>query len=337
MTRADRGIEQVDLTTLNVRLGGLGGNPEDLGIKVSHTLFAPRLGAIYRLNDETVFRAGYGITYDPLPFSRPLRGFYPLTISENLTTSEPYLWATTLKQGLKDVAGPDLSSGNIPLPNTYDMRSPTNDVSRGRIQSWNIAVERRLAHELSVDVAYVGTHSTGNFADLDINAGTTPGCGSACQPFNLAFGRTIPLNLWGPRARTNYHALQVAVNRPFKGGLLLKGAYTLSRAKNETDDDGWAGLDYNAPSQLGRNYALAGYNRPQNLQLAFVYELPYKSTDQGNRAAHIILGDWQVNGLFSAYSGTPFTITADGAQLNMPSNNQTAQSERKLQRARQAR
>ena len=40
--------------------------------------------------------------------------------------------------------------------------------------------------------------------------------------------------------------------------------------------------------------------------------------------AHLILGDWQVNGLFSAYSGTPFTITADGAQLNMPGNAQTA-------------
>src|SRR5262249_39041483 len=30
MTRADRGIEQVDLSTLTVKLGGLGGNPEDL-------------------------------------------------------------------------------------------------------------------------------------------------------------------------------------------------------------------------------------------------------------------------------------------------------------------
>ena len=62
MTRADRGIEQIDgandlastraLTSLNVLLGGVGGVPTDLGIKVSKTLFAPRLGAIYRLNDK---------------------------------------------------------------------------------------------------------------------------------------------------------------------------------------------------------------------------------------------------------------------------------------------
>jgi hypothetical protein len=325
MTRADRGIEQVDLSTLTVRLGGLGGNPEDLGIKVSKTLFAPRLGAIYRLDDNTVFRAGYGITYNPLPFSRPLRGFYPLTISQSLAAINPFGWVTTLNQGLPNIAGPDLSSGNIPLPNSYDMRTPADDVSRGRIQSWNVAVERRIPYDLSVDVAYVGTHSTDGFADLDVNASTTPGCGSACQPFYPTFGRSIALNLWGPRTRTNYHALQVAINRPFKGGLLLKGAYTLSRARNETDDDGWAGLQWNAPSQLDRNYAPAGFDRTHVFQMAFVYELPYKSTSSGgSRAVKLILGDWQVNGLFSAYSGTPFTITANGAGLNMPGNLQTA-------------
>ena len=57
---------------------------------VSKTLFAPRLGAAYRINEKTVFRAGYGITYNPLPWSRPLRGFYPLTIgfSQNATVEQ---------------------------------------------------------------------------------------------------------------------------------------------------------------------------------------------------------------------------------------------------------
>jgi hypothetical protein len=44
---------------------------------------------------------------------------------------------------------------------------------------------------------------------------------------------------WAARTRSNYHSLQMALNRPFKNGLLLKGAYTFSKALNETDDDGW--------------------------------------------------------------------------------------------------
>ena len=80
-------------------VGGLGDNPKDLGIKVSKTLFAPRLGMIYRLDDNSVFRTGYGRTFNPLPFSRPLRGFYPLTISGSFVPIQQYGWNTTLVGG----------------------------------------------------------------------------------------------------------------------------------------------------------------------------------------------------------------------------------------------
>jgi hypothetical protein len=290
---------------------------------VSKSLFAPRLGAVYRINDETVFRTGYGITYNPLPFSRPLRGFYPLTLAADFNATDPYGFATTLEQGIPDVVGPDVSSGRIPLPNAYLMRSPMADVSRSRVHSWNVAVERRLKYDLSLDVAYVGTAKNGGFADINANASDVPGGGAASQPFFPTLGRTNDVLLWGPITKTRYHSLQVAINRPFTNGLLLKGAYTLSRAKDETDDDGWDQLTWSAPSLRSRNFALAGYDRPQIFQMAFVYELPYKTKGgSGNEAMRAVFGDWQINGIYSAVAGTPFTITASGADLNMPGGNQ---------------
>src|SRR5262249_11074591 len=74
MPRANRGIERLDLNTLDVLLGGLGGNPDDLGLTAGKNNFAPRIGMVYRMNERTVLRTGYGITYNPLPWSRPLRG-----------------------------------------------------------------------------------------------------------------------------------------------------------------------------------------------------------------------------------------------------------------------
>ena len=334
MTRANRGIERIDgandlastrqLRSLNVLLGGLGGVPKDLGIKVSSTLFAPRLGAVYRINEKSVFRTGYGITYNPLPFSRPLRGFYPLTLAADYTTADPYGWVTTLDRGIPDIVPPDLSTGRVPLPNEYLMRSPAADVSRSRIHSWNVSFERRIPYDIAIDVAYVGTAKNGGFADINANASDVPGGGAASQPFFQTLGRTNDVLLWGPITKSRYHSLQVAINRPFTKGLLLKGAYTLSRAKNETDDDGWAGLTWNAPSLRSRNYALAGYDRPHVFQMAFLYELPYKTQGAGTKGARLLLGDWQINGIYSAVSGTPFTITASGADLNMPGNPQTA-------------
>ena len=81
MSRADRGLEQLDYNTFMVKLGGLGGNSKDLGIEVDKGLIAPRVGVAYRLNDSTVLRAGVIAPFNPLPWSRPMRGFYPLTIA----------------------------------------------------------------------------------------------------------------------------------------------------------------------------------------------------------------------------------------------------------------
>ena len=214
---------------------------------MSKTLFAPRLGAIYRINDNNVFRAGYGITYNPLPFSRPLRGFFPLTLASQFNAEEPYGWATTFEEGIPDVVGPDLSSGRLDLPGSYLMRTPAGDVSRSRIHSWNVSFERRLPWDVSVDMAYVGTAKNGGFTDIDANASDVPGGGATSRPLYDIRGNSSLL-LWGPFAKSRYHSLQVAINRPFKNGLLLKGAYTLSRAKNEVDDDGWSQLTWSAPS-----------------------------------------------------------------------------------------
>jgi hypothetical protein len=326
MTRADRGIEIVDLNVTGplpeVVLGGVGGNPDDLGRKVSKGLFAPRVGLVYRINEDTVFRTGYGVTYNPLPFARPLRGFYPASIGALFQQNNTASWYGTLAQGIPAVVGPDTSSGRVQLPNTVDMRHPEEDLSRGSVQSWNVSLERRLPLDVSVDLGYVGTKGSDGFADLDINASDTPGGGNASRPLFARFGRARDLKSWGRRLETEYHALQVAINRPFRNGLLLKGAYTFSKAMNMADEDGWVGLTWNGASQIDRNWAPAGYDRPHVFQMGFVYELPWGRDSQS--AVSYLVKDWQVNGIFAAFSGVPFTVTADGGVLNMPGNQQTA-------------
>jgi hypothetical protein len=37
-----------------------------------------------------------------------------------------------------------------------------------------------------------------------------------------------------------------------------------------------------------------------------------------------VAGGWQVNGILSLYSGTPFSVTASGTSLNAPGNSQVA-------------
>ena len=121
---------------------------------------------------------------------------------------------------------------------------------------------------------------------------------------------------------TQYDSLQVALNKPFTHGFLVKGAYTLSKAMNDSDGDGATTLTFNTPSQVDRNWAVAGFDRTHNFQLGFAYQLPWQGSY--DNIAKAVLNDWQINGVFGAFSGTPFTVTASGTSLNTPSNQQTA-------------
>ena len=100
MHRADRGIERLDLDVarrlnaagqpdgeLRVLIGDRGGNPTDLGVESARNS-SRRASASPTVSVMTrSFAAGYGITYDPMPFGRPLRGFYPLTIAQQFVAT----------------------------------------------------------------------------------------------------------------------------------------------------------------------------------------------------------------------------------------------------------
>jgi hypothetical protein len=315
MSREDRGIERLDLDTYEVLLGGLGSTPDDAGIDVKKFYVAPRLGAIYRIGEKSVVRAGYGRTFNPLPWSRPMRGSFPFDIFFNQTAEQ--FGSFPIEAGIPPVPLPDLSTGRIPLPRGVLIRTPVpNDVDRATIQQMNLAFEQRLPADIAVEVALVHTRTDGGYADRNINH-SEPGLGNAGLKFFNQAG-TQQILEWGSRTKSRYRGLQVALNRPFRNGLLLKGAYTLSRSENETsnDEDGWAGLTWNHPALLGRNFALAGFDRTHVFQMGFVYELPFAKNS--NSVLGRIVQNWQVNGIGAAYSGTPFSITGSNPAVNCP-------------------
>jgi hypothetical protein len=333
MTRAGKGIERYDPLTNRVLLGGRGGQPDNVGITTSKKLFAPRAGIAYRMGEKTVIRAGYGLNYDPIPFSRPLRGFYPLTINADTVAPNSFSYASTFAAGIPPVVGPDLSSGSVVLPGNASERSPWGGLlHRGYTQTWNFTVERKLPLDLVASAGYVGAHSVHLLADRDINAGA-PGSGTAGLPY-ASYGRTVPTNMWDGYLSSSYSSLQVALNKQFSKGLLLKGAYTWSHAIDYTDDDGWASVGWNYAPVFQRNRATAGFDRNQVFQMGWVYELPLGPGKQhlNSGVASKIVGGWQFSGIEAAYTGTPFTVTAPGSSLNAPGNIQTADQIAPVQR-----
>jgi hypothetical protein len=331
MTREDRQIEMLDRQTLDVLIGGVGGNPKNMGLVAPKDGITPRVGAVYRLDEKTVIRAGYGATLDARGMSaqEAFRGdfSYPLVLNASYPPpagTSTFGWYGTLNQGIPLLVGPDLSTGRIRLPNSYGMQTAVPESThRGRTHSWNVAFERRLPLNVSADIAYVGNKLVGGLPPaegqtININNVQHIGGGDTDRPYFATFGRQLDLEIYSPFRKTEYEALQIGLTRPFTQGLLLKGHYTYSHSMALRTD-----YEVPDPAVQERNWALANGDRPHVFQMAFVYQLPWRSTG-GSSIAHLLISDWQVNGIFGAFSGSPFSVTADGTTLNTPGNTQTA-------------
>jgi hypothetical protein len=324
-TRANRGMELYDPDTNMMLIGGVGSIPEDLGVKMSRKLFAPRIGLAYRIGTKWVLRSGFGINTDPYPLARPLRTNYPILISSTTPAANTFQFVSRTEDGIPPIVFPDLGNGIIPIPPTVTLRTLDKEFKRGYVESFNVTVQRELKFGFVGQVGYVGTRGIRQQAYQELNW-AEPGAGTAGRVLNRRFGRTASTTLVTPFGTANYNALQAQATRRFANGFQAQVSYTFSKAISYSDEAD-SSLFFNAPSALARNRSLTNYDRPHNLQAAWAAELPFgrgkRWASQGGIGG-ALLGGWQLNGIFSSYSGTPFSVTAASTSLNAPGNSQTA-------------
>jgi hypothetical protein len=319
-------IDRYDLPTNQVYLGGVGQVPSNAGTTANPHQFAPRGGLAYRFDEKTVFRAGYGISIDPYPFSRAMRDPYPVTIAQMITSSSSYIPAGTLAAGIPAIAPIVTGNGIIPLPLTaYTKTLEPGEFTRGYIETMNATLERSLGYGFDLSASYVGTRSIHQMAYVEANAGQIPGAGAAGQPLYLLYGRTSETQIIEPFNTANYNALQVNLKRRFSRGVLLTASYTRSKSIDFSTDSDSTPL-FNAVAYQYRDRAVSDFDRPNVLQAGFLAVLPFgkgqKWAASGFTGA--VLAGWQVSGIFSSYSGLPFTPTASATSLNAAFNTQVA-------------
>jgi hypothetical protein len=322
-TKDNTGINRFDPETGLVFTGGLSGVPEDTGAESGPGQFLPRIGAAYRLNDKTVLRGGYGQSADPRPFI-DFRNAYPVIVLLAMPTptfngvTNSFLPVTTLRQGLVNPnPPPDLSQGILPLPSNTGTTTYPATPMRKEIHSFNFIVERQLPWDFATTVGYVGTRSVGQMGFININAGP-PGTGNAGRPLFTTDAQgnrvriTADINSIQPYRTTTYDSLQATLNRRWASSL-LGFAYTFSKAINYADNDANPRIQYMPEAE--RNRGPAGYDRPHNFQGYFVWDLPFGRNHRwlSEGFAGKLLGGFQLNGLLSVMSGTPFYVVQNTA------------------------
>jgi hypothetical protein len=339
-------------------LAGLGSNPSNLGMATQYKYFAPRTGLSYRLRNNTVIRAGIGISYTPFPdntyaYNYPIRAnnsyslvgasaFTPAKLADGVTTA-------TFQQGFPaPVPVPIPTNGIIPA-NTPALISQVYNVigtitpqgnytvnyKNPYAESWNLAIQQAFRGNLSLQVAYVANHGVRIDTSQNINLPSTYGGGAASDPENTvaftggATGRTAGTFVSFLGFSSNYNSLQIQLTKRVSNGLTFTSAFTWGKGNDYmSGDDGGGGANSGLMFYINqkKNYAYTDFDRKTNFEQTFTYELPFghghKLLNSG--AADEVLGGWKITGLVSVVSGLPFTVQADAAKLNTPGTALTA-------------
>jgi hypothetical protein len=188
-------------------------------------------------------------------------------------------------------------------------------------------VQRELRWRFVGEVAYIGTRQINQLGFLELNWSPIGG-GQAGRQLNQKFGRTGQTRLIAPIGDSRYDALQTRLERRFANGFQAGITYTWSRSMGLSGNPNSDGaLRINIPEYYDLNRSISDFDRPHNLNITSITELPFGSnrrwlSDRGLLSQ--VLGGWQVNNILSFYSGTPFSVTASGTSLNAPENDQRA-------------
>jgi Carboxypeptidase regulatory-like domain len=316
-------------------VAGVGGNPKNGGMTNHLNYLAPRLGVAYRLTDKTVIRTGIGVSYTPFEDNTYLTYNYPtkgnLGATQGLSAYTRAFYAgnpLSFETGLPAPSPVPIPSNGIYSVSalgqngTSEFYFPT-DYKNPHVIGWNFSIQRTLPLNLTMDVAYVGNHGVDMGSNMNINASPviapTSTNNQIYQPY---YPHTGTVSQFFRPLSSMYNGLQVKVDRRFAGGLSLTSAFSYQKGMayfNGGDDDGFYGFYLNG--QFHRNWAKTDFNRTLTWVQSFVYQLPFgKGKRFGRnapRAVDMFIGGWQIQGILTLMTGTPFTVSYSSTYLNL--------------------
>lgn len=289
-------FNQAELDYLGVSSGQALGFPARTLRRNIYDSFAPRFGFSYDLlgNGRTVMRGGYGIFYTLVGgnLSTQNIGSVPFFRGETFVT-DPLLPTLTLANAFP-------GSTAMPVPEIFAFQE---NFKNSYVQEWSFNIQRQIDPTTVLELGYVGSKGTNLDISYQANQPRTPAAGAlqARRPF-VKFS-TIQFNT--TEGNSNFHSLQMRLERRFRQGFTYLASYTYSKTIYE------AGTDQN-PWSMREARSLAGWDAPHRLVVSTVYELPVgqgrRFLDQGG-ALNALLGGWQLGGILSLQSGSPFTPT----------------------------
>ncbi len=311
-----------DFRTGQFLIAGKNGG-SSVGLSTDTTALEPRIGLAWspRGDRKTSIRLGYSIFHD----SSWNQG------AQGLWENPPYFgssfvpFGNTLSQGFSVLTEPTDPSQFLGL----NLQSQNLNFKQGRIQQYNVNVERQLPGEMLFTIGYAGSRSThilegGQNLNVQSPAacgtvsGYTYGCGQPARPYPQ-YGNIFDIY---DNGSATYNSLQMKLEtKSSKHGLYALLGYTYAKSMDNGMSDGLGsniGAMYYPLPNLGKaaDKSLSQIDLTHNFTASVLYDLPFgKGKRYGanwNGAADAVLGGWRLNLIERAISGFPLFIISSG-------------------------
>jgi hypothetical protein len=281
--------------------------------------FSPRVGFAYDLsgNGRTSIRGGFGISYE--------RNFGNVTFN---VIQNPPNYAVVVLNGTADRPIPVTSSntgplagssGTVPLPPT-SLRNVDENIRTAQTQFYSLALERQLATNTILSLQYAGARGLHLYDVKNIN-GQGSGNVFAGDPLSDGNGNVgltrlnnqySNINNRGSSGDSYYQAMNVQFQSTnlHHTNLSLVANYTLAHATDELStsfsetNNAFFLLGYMDPFNPALDHGNGDLDIRNRLVVAPMYRTPFFANS--HRAAEQLLFGWQITGIYTVRTGTPF-------------------------------
>jgi hypothetical protein len=179
------------------------------------------------------------------------------------------------------------------------------------VEQANLSVQREIIHDVMLDVAYVGKFGHkllyGNETNPAVYAKGATLATEQNYRLNPAWGSLAAMQT---SANSNYHGLQVQANKRFSNHFSVQGAYTYSKAIDQTSSTSPESPLAPNPLNLQTERGLASFNAKHIASISWILDLP--TLRHQPAALRLVAGGWQWNGLLSMRTGLQLNPTISG-------------------------